>query len=175
VIGLGIFLDESHRVAQGLADLGIRKGDRVALWLPNTPAWLALYFACAWLGAIASRSTPARFRSAEIADIIGRSGATRLLAVRSAAEPFPSLRSCFFGAFNPTMDKIAAEAGRRGVSLSGLYGMSEVQALFARQRPEAQPSRSAREQRVMPLVGFFAGSASFYRCEERSCFYFSMS
>ena len=53
------------------------------------------------------------------------------------------------------MDKIAAEAGRRGVSLSGLYGMSEVQALFARQRPEAQPSRSAREQRVMLLVGFF--------------------
>src|SRR5262249_18116560 len=76
-----------------------------------TPAWLALYFACAWLGAIASRSTPARFRSAEIADIIGRSGATRLLAVRSAAEPFPSLRSCFFAAFNPTMAKIAAEAG----------------------------------------------------------------
>jgi len=79
-----------------------------------------VYFAGAWLGAIASRSTPARFRSAEIADIIGRSGATRLLAVRSAAEPFPSLRSCFFAAFNPAMDKIAAEAGRRGVSLSGL-------------------------------------------------------
>jgi len=68
----------------------------------------------------------------------------RLLAVRSAAEPFPSLRSCFFAAFNPTMDKIAVEAGRRGVSLGGLYGMSEVQALFARQSPEAAIAQRAR-------------------------------
>ena len=30
-----------------------RAGDRVALWLPNVPAWLALLFACARLGAIA--------------------------------------------------------------------------------------------------------------------------
>ena len=313
VIGLGIFLDESRRIAQGLADFGIGKGDRVALWLPNTPAWLALYFACARLGAIAV-AVNTRFRSAEIADIIGRSGArllvlwpdfrridflgilgevdraaldrlegiiaygraaspgervhgkpviahealrrrpaydhdlgggpvgsiifttsgttkapkfvlhdhysvvghanavarsfgydasgtvllealplcgvfgfcqamaalaggavivmqptfeaeetarlierhavtafngsdemfARLLAVRSAAEPFPSLRSCFFAAFNPTMDKIAVEAGRRGVSLGGLYGMSEVQALFARQSPEAAIAQRAR-------------------------------
>src|SRR6516162_6265613 len=78
VIGLGIFLDESRRIAQGLADFGIGKGDRVALWLPNTPAWLALYFACARLGAIAV-AVNTRFRSAEIADIIGRSGARLLV------------------------------------------------------------------------------------------------
>ena len=28
------------------------EGDRVAVWLPNMPAWLALMFACARLGAI---------------------------------------------------------------------------------------------------------------------------
>src|SRR5215470_19959662 len=79
MIPLGGLLDESRRVARGLADLGIGKGDRVALWLPNIPAWLALYFACARLGAIAV-AVNTRFRSAEIADIIGRSGA-RLLAL----------------------------------------------------------------------------------------------
>src|SRR5436190_16066783 len=44
--------EESRRVAQGLHDLGVREGDRVALWLPNVPAWLACFFACARLGAI---------------------------------------------------------------------------------------------------------------------------
>ena len=33
--------EESRRVAQGLYDLGVREGDRVAIWLPNVPAWLA--------------------------------------------------------------------------------------------------------------------------------------
>ncbi len=69
---------ESRRVAQGLADLGVRAGDRVALWLPNTPAWLACFFGCARLGAIAL-ATNTRFRGAEMEDILGRSEATVLV------------------------------------------------------------------------------------------------
>jgi fatty-acyl-CoA synthase len=69
---------ESRRVARGLRDLGVRADDRVALWLPNTPAWIAAFFACARLGAIAL-STNTRFRSAEMSDILGRSGASFLL------------------------------------------------------------------------------------------------
>jgi fatty-acyl-CoA synthase len=45
--------EESARLAGALLELGVRAGDRVALWLPNVPAWLALLFACARLGAIA--------------------------------------------------------------------------------------------------------------------------
>ena len=70
--------DESRRVAQGLHDLGVREGDRVALWLPNVPAWLAAFFACARLGAIVV-AVNTRFRSSEVADIVGRSGATVLV------------------------------------------------------------------------------------------------
>ena len=312
-IGLAALLDESRRVARGLAELGVGPGDRVALWLPNTPAWLALYLACARLGAIAV-AVNTRFRASEIADIVGRSGARllvlwpdflgidflgilsqvdraaldrldaivvygcavtpgerlhgktlvcydalarrpgyendrgdgpvgsvifttsgttsapkfvlhdhysvvshaqavarrfaydapgnvllqalplsgvfgfsqamaafaggaltvmppafepedaarlierygvtsfngademvqKLLAVRCAAEPFPSLGACYYAAFNPTLEGIAADAEARGLSLSGLYGMSEVQALFARQRPEAPLVERAR-------------------------------
>ena len=69
---------ESRRVAQGLADLGVVAGDRVALWLPNVPAWLACFFACAQLGAIAV-TVNTRFRSTEVADIVGRSGAKVLV------------------------------------------------------------------------------------------------
>ncbi|MBV8652078.1 MAG: AMP-binding protein, partial [Alphaproteobacteria bacterium] len=78
-ISLEGLLDDSRHLARGLADLGIGPGDRVALWLPNAPAWLALYFACARLGAIAV-AVNTRFRSAEIADIVSRSGA-KILAL----------------------------------------------------------------------------------------------
>lgn len=63
---------ESCRVAQGLERLGVQPGDCVALWLPNVPAWLAAFFACAQLGAIAV-SVNTRFRSHELADILHRS------------------------------------------------------------------------------------------------------
>lgn len=69
---------EAMRVAAGLARLGIARGDRVALWLPNVPAWLACFFACARLGAIAV-SVNTRFRSHEVADIVARSGARVLV------------------------------------------------------------------------------------------------
>jgi fatty-acyl-CoA synthase len=64
--------EESRRVAQGLRRLGVGPGDCVALWLPNLPAWLAAFFACAQLGAIAV-SVNTRFRSHELADILHRS------------------------------------------------------------------------------------------------------
>ncbi len=69
---------ESARVATGLRRLGIAPGDRVAIWLPNGVAWLASFFACARLGAIAV-SVNTRFRSSEVADVLGRSGAKVLV------------------------------------------------------------------------------------------------
>ena len=69
---------ESQRVARAFADLGVARGDRVAIWMPNTVAWLTCFFACARLGAIAV-SINTRFRSAELEDIVGRSGAKILV------------------------------------------------------------------------------------------------
>ncbi|MGP1678182.1 MAG: AMP-binding protein [Burkholderiales bacterium] len=69
--------DASARLAGALRELGVRRGDRVALWLPNVPAWLALFFACARLGAIAV-SVNTRFKSHEVADIVARSRAKLL-------------------------------------------------------------------------------------------------
>ena len=66
--------ERSLRVAQGLADLGVEPGDRVALWLPNVAAYLFLYFACTRLGAIAM-AVNTRYRAVEVADIVHRSGA----------------------------------------------------------------------------------------------------
>ena len=58
----------SQRAARGLLNLGVSHGDRVAFWLPNCPAYVVLYLACAQLGAIAV-AVNTRFRSTEVADI----------------------------------------------------------------------------------------------------------
>ncbi len=68
----------SRHVAAGLARLGIGRGDRVALWLPNVPAYLMTIFACARLGAIAV-AVNTRYRAVEVGDIVARSGARALL------------------------------------------------------------------------------------------------
>lgn len=73
-ISFGELHESALRAAQGLADLGVGPGDRVALWLPNVPAYPILYFACARLGAIAV-AVNTRYRAVEVSDIVGRSGA----------------------------------------------------------------------------------------------------
>ena len=74
----GELLAESERVAAGLKARGLGEGDRIAVWLPNIPAWLCLMFACARLGAILV-SVNTRFRAHEVADIVARSGCRMLV------------------------------------------------------------------------------------------------
>lgn len=68
----------SQRVATGLQALGISRGDRVAIWMPTTPEWFEVFFACARLGAIAV-AVNTRFVARELSDIIARSGAKALV------------------------------------------------------------------------------------------------
>jgi len=46
------FLSEINRAARGLITMGIKKGDRVALWAPNSPEWIISQMALAKIGAI---------------------------------------------------------------------------------------------------------------------------
>ncbi|MBR3086045.1 MAG: AMP-binding protein, partial [Kiritimatiellae bacterium] len=46
------FGEEVDRLARGLMSLGIRRGEKVALWATNVPHWIALMFATAKIGAI---------------------------------------------------------------------------------------------------------------------------
>jgi len=76
-VSFAALADVSRRVAGGLSRLGVAPGDRVALWLPSTTAWLTVFFACAQLGAIAI-AVNTRFRSHELTDVLARSGAKAL-------------------------------------------------------------------------------------------------
>ncbi|MBW5434812.1 AMP-binding protein [Bradyrhizobium canariense] len=55
----------------------------------------------------------------------------RILALTDGPRPFPYLEICGFAAFQPGWRELAAEAEARGMPLFGLYGSSEVQALFS--------------------------------------------
>ena len=69
--------DAARRAARGLSELGVGHEDRVALWLPNSPAYLVLWLGAARLGAI-TVAVNTRFRAVEVADIVRRSGAKAL-------------------------------------------------------------------------------------------------
>lgn len=112
----------SRGVARALAALGIGAGDRVALWLPNTPAYLVLCIACARLGAIVV-AVNTRYRAAEVEDVVARTRA-RVLAL------WPDFRGIDFPAI---LADVAADAlssldlvieyqeqgGGRNVSIAG--------------------------------------------------------
>ena len=55
----------------------------------------------------------------------------RILALTDAPRPFPHAEVFGFAAFQPGWREFAAEAETRGLPLFGLYGSSEVQALFS--------------------------------------------
>ncbi len=80
-------LAESHRVAGLLHAQGARKGDRLALWLPNCAEWLVTFMACARLG-ITVVSMNTRFRSREVGDLVAR-GKCQWLAMWPAFKGLP--------------------------------------------------------------------------------------
>lgn len=66
------------RLAHGLADLGLRRGDRIAVMLPNSPTWVVLVFAAARLG-VAIVSLNPRLGAKEVRDLVVRTGAVALV------------------------------------------------------------------------------------------------
>lgn len=51
-------LDEAKQVAAGLVKLGLRKGDRVAIMLPNCPQLVAAYYGALWAGGVVVMVNP---------------------------------------------------------------------------------------------------------------------
>ncbi len=72
------FRETVDRLARGLAALGIGRGDKVAIWLPNRPEWFFAQHACARLGAVVVALNP-RYKAHELTYILGQSETTALL------------------------------------------------------------------------------------------------
>ena len=79
------------RIAAALTDLGVKKGDRVALMLPNCPEYVYTYYACMKLGAIVVQMNPL-YMPDEVEFIIKDSGAKYFVGVDAAIESFQQAR-----------------------------------------------------------------------------------
>ena len=84
----GETLDGARRVAAGLHGLGIRAGDRIGLFLPNVPHYVAAYYGALMLGAVVVNFSPL-YSVEELADQVADSG-TRLLFTLSATALLPT-------------------------------------------------------------------------------------
>jgi len=70
----------TKRFAAALKDLGVKKGDIVALWLPNCPQFSIVYYASVYLGATMTAISPL-FTKRELAYQIEDSGAKYLITI----------------------------------------------------------------------------------------------
>lgn len=81
-------LDEARAFAAGLQQLGIVKGDRVGLFLPNVPIYLSAYYGAMIAGATVVNFSPL-YTVSELAAQVADSG-TRLLVTVDAAALLPA-------------------------------------------------------------------------------------
>ncbi|WP_431888003.1 AMP-binding protein [Nocardiopsis alba] len=83
--GLGLrytyreFDAEVDRVASGLLDLGVVKGDRVGIWSPNRAEWVLVQYATARIGAVLVNINPA-YRTHELRYVLGQAGVSVLIS-----------------------------------------------------------------------------------------------
>ncbi|MDN5696753.1 MAG: AMP-binding protein, partial [Rubrobacter sp.] len=69
----GEMVDASRGLAGYLSELGVRRGDRVAVWLPNSVEWVASLLAAGSIGAILVPIN-ARFQQSEASYVLRQSG-----------------------------------------------------------------------------------------------------
>lgn len=79
------------RMANALAAMGVKKGDRVGIHLPNCPPYLIAYYAALSLGAIVVNMNPA-YTKEELAMILGNTGISTLFTLTELAGRVRELR-----------------------------------------------------------------------------------
>jgi len=94
------FVSESRRMARALLACGVGRDDKIAVWLPNRPAWLFVQQACAMIGAVLV-ALNTRYKEHELSYILGQSDSTTLILtdhlgpidfLETLAEVLPGLR-----------------------------------------------------------------------------------
>ncbi len=146
------FSNTVDRVAKGLMALGVKKGEKVAVWATNVPHWITLQFAVARIGAILV-TVNINYKISEIEYVLKQSEAESIFIIDGYRdtdyisilyELVPELRT-------QPRDKLRSERFphlQRVVFLGpekhrGMYSMNEVMAMAAQTTQEEYMARQA--------------------------------
>lgn len=146
-----LVVHQQRSIAVHAADVADRFGyDHTSVMLMSLPL-CGTFGLTSLAGALAGHSriiVPTTFDPAQAAALVEQHGVTsmhgsddmfhRLLAFGA---DLSTIETAGYGRFNSSLDGIVAAAEKRGVRLAGLYGMSEVQALFTFREP-SEPLKS---------------------------------
>ncbi len=75
----GVFRDAVRRTAAGLSALGVKQGDTVTVWMPNSLDMVRVWFAINWLGAVYVPINVA-YRGNLLAHVIANAGSSLIVA-----------------------------------------------------------------------------------------------
>lgn len=82
----GQFKDVCNDVAKAFMALGIKKGEKIAIWANNVPEWLYSQFATGKMGAVLV-TVNTSYRSFELEYLMSQSDATTLVFIGGVREP----------------------------------------------------------------------------------------
>ncbi len=165
------FSDTVDRVAKGLMALGVKKGDKVAVWATNVPHWVTLQFAVARIGAIMI-TVNINYKISEIEYILKQSEAENIFIIdgyrdtdymsilyelvpelkiqprdKLRSEKFPHLQRVIF---------LGPEKHR------GMYSMNEVMVMAAQTTQEEYMARQAElSTHDVVMMQYTSGTTGF--------------
>jgi long-chain acyl-CoA synthetase len=125
------------KCAAGLAQHGVASGDRVAMHLGNSPEFIIVTLACAWMGAVLVPIS-ARARGMELEYVLSDSGAVALICAPDVAQ------------WQPTPDQLPA-LRERFVTGTALAEGFEPFASLMQAQPQVQP-HTAQEEDLAVLI-----------------------
>ena len=146
------FGETVDRVARGLMALGVKKGEKVAIWATNIPYWVTLQFATAKIGAILL-TVNTNYRTAEIEYLLQHSESENLFVINGyqdadyiniAYELIPELKTCQRGYLKsekfPHLKQVFFLGHEKH---RGMYSIPEIEAMAPMVSLEAFQERQA--------------------------------
>jgi len=162
----------ARRFARALLALGVGKDDKVALWLPNRPAWLFAQYGAAMIGAVVVALNP-RYRAHELAYILKQADVTTLILtdhlgpvdfLETLGDVLPTLSHATPGELNvadfPVLRRVVVDAED---PYPGCLRLADV--LDDAEAPEREAALNSAMDRVGPddpfTILFTSGTTSF--------------